>query len=116
MNQGIIQKSWLSPFLAISFFTVATTGVILLFHLRIFAVMVVHELGSVAFCIAGLLHTWVNRKPLLGHFRQRKAFVSLGIGVSLGLFSLWIALSHASEHEGEPFERTSHVRAKFPHR
>jgi uncharacterized membrane protein YraQ (UPF0718 family) len=101
MNMSIIQKSWLSPFLAVSFLMVAATGIVLLFHVRIFPVMVLHEFMSVLFCIAGLLHTWANVKPLIGYFRQRKAFISLAIGVLLGSLFIAMALGHASEHDEE---------------
>jgi hypothetical protein len=105
MKTGIIQAAWLSPFLAVSFLMVATTGTVLLFHVRIFPVMVLHEFMSVVFCIAGLLHTWVNWKPLIGCFRQRKAVISLAVGIFVSLIFVLMALSHSSEHGAERHER-----------
>lgn len=98
---GIADRAWLSPFLAISFLMVASTGIILMFHVRIFPVMIVHEFMSFFFCVAGVLHTWANRKPLFGYLRQRKAKVSLAAGIVMGLIFVSMAMGHASDHEME---------------
>jgi hypothetical protein len=104
MKTRFIEKSWLSPFLAVSFLMVASTGIVLLFHGRVFPLMVLHEFMSVFFCIAGLLHTWVNWRPLIGYFRQRKAFVSLAVGILMGSLFVAMALGHSAEHETEVSE------------
>lgn len=101
MSKGIVDRSWLSPFVAVSFLVVAATGTVLLFHGQHFSVMVLHEFMSVPFCIAGLLHTWLNWKPFIRHFRQRRAFVSLAIGVFLSSLLVSLALAHATQHERE---------------
>ncbi len=104
MTPRFIQKSWLSPFLAVTFLAVASTGVVLLFHGRFFLVMALHECMSVLFCIAGALHTWANWRPLLGYFRHRKALLSVTAGVSLTALFLALAQAHLSTHDEDPAE------------
>ena len=105
MSRRFIQKSWLSPFLAVSFLAVASTGIVLLFHgERLFLVMALHECMSVLLCLAGALHVWVNWKQLIGYLRQRKALVSLAVGVSLVPLLLALAEAHSSAHHADLVE------------
>ena len=81
-NTGWLRKSWISPLLTGCFVATAGTGVVMLFHVAELMPLVkpVHEVISILFLVAGLLHVLVNWRLLLRYFQERReAWVALGI-------------------------------------
>jgi membrane associated rhomboid family serine protease len=75
------QKAWVSPFMAVTYFAVALTGIILLFHAKFPGVQQIHQWGGVLFLAGGTLHLLLNWRILKSYFKNRKAVVGTLAGV-----------------------------------
>ena len=69
MNTSL-KRSWISPLVAISFFIVSITGLLLMGHAGR-GVSHLHEWMGVLFIVTGVLHLMLNWKPFLSCFRSR---------------------------------------------
>ncbi len=87
------------PVLVVSFFFTGVTGILLLLHVHSFLVKELHEISSLLFVAAGLLHLGFNLKQLAAHLRQRAGLIAL----CLVLFLLsGIALHLSGEGDRHP--------------
>jgi len=78
-NSG--QKPWVSPFVAVTYATVAVSGVLMLFHIKFPGVLHIHQWGGVLFLIGGTIHMLINWRTLLSYFRNTKAVYGVLAGV-----------------------------------
>lgn len=83
MKNALLNKTWLSPFVAAAFAVIAVTGVLLFFHFKNGPIMVLHEWFGWGFVVAGTVHALLNLRPLLAYLRQTAALVSLGVALIL---------------------------------
>lgn len=68
-----IKRNVLNPILTISGGLTVISGLLLLFHLKSWAIVAVHELGSLIFLVCCILHLAVNWRPLLSSLKGRTA-------------------------------------------
>jgi hypothetical protein len=94
MLKRMIERSWVSPVTVFSFLVLATTGLLMLFHLRLPGVKGVHEWMGVVFAAAGLLHILLNCRPLLACLRRGSAAVALGVALALCVAALVVPGDH----------------------
>jgi hypothetical protein len=92
-------KSWISPFIALTFSAVSLTGLLMLFHLRLPGIHGIHQWGGVLFTAAGVIHLIMNWPVFLSYFKSNRAMMSLGAGVIVLLFIL--AASPSDDHRGD---------------
>ncbi len=69
-------RSWVSPITCVTFVVVATTGLLLAFHIGNISVRALHEWIGYLFMMAGMLHLLLNLKALAAHFRERSAILA----------------------------------------
>ncbi len=83
------QKYWLSPFIAVTFFAIAITGMFMLFQIHSPVIHTVHKWGSLIFVIGCMVHLTLNWRIFISYFPKRKAIS----GALIGIFALvFIAL------------------------
>lgn len=91
------QKSWASPFIAVTFVAVSITGILMMFHLKLPGVYPIHQWGGCLFILAGAFHLLLNWREFVSYFRNNLAISSTLIGI-LALILIAVFLpSH--EHE-----------------
>ncbi|MDB1124274.1 DUF4405 domain-containing protein [Vibrio algarum] len=87
MLNKLTDKSWLSPFLAVTYLAVSVTGVCLLFHIDFYGIRPIHDWGGLAFVIAGVLHSIVNWRKFTSYFtrsiERQKAIWGAGVATAL---------------------------------
>jgi hypothetical protein len=98
MKNPLLNKTCLSPFVAVAFGVIAVTGVLLFFHVKNGPIMALHEWFGWLFVVAGTLHVLLNVRPLLAYFRQTAALVSLGVALVLAVGLMLVGASHENEH------------------
>lgn len=97
MKNPLLNKTCLSPFVAVAFGVIAVTGVLLFFHVKNGPIMALHEWFGWLFVIAGAIHLLLNLSPLLAYLKRPAALVSIGVALALVVL-LWIGGAH---HEDE---------------
>lgn len=103
-------KSWLSPFLLVTYLAVSITGILMLFHIRFPGLNSIHEWVGLAFVIASILHVCVNWARLKSYFTMKrsttKAVWATAIAVILVVTTaMWIPSikGHNSNGNGQYF-------------
>jgi len=85
----LLKRTWISPLVAISFFIVSITGLMMMTHTGSRGISSLHEWMGVLFIIAGAVHLILNWKPFLACFRNRQCTVAvLAVLVLSSLFLL----------------------------
>ncbi|HLP01486.1 MAG TPA: DUF4405 domain-containing protein [Opitutaceae bacterium] len=103
MKSTLLDKTWLSPFVGIAFLVIATTGVLLFFHVKSGPIMALHEWFGWLFIVAGLVHVLLNLRPLLAYLKRPRALVAIGVAV-LVVALLWVGgAQHESEHHSRGY-------------
>lgn len=98
-----LQRSWLSPLVAVTFFGVSVTGILMLFHLKLPGMVSIHEWGGLLFVLAGICHLLLNWQAFRSYFKSKDAMVGLLIGTVALVF---IAMTIPS---------TQHSNGQFRH-
>jgi hypothetical protein len=75
------QKLWVSPFVAVTYVTVAVSGFLMLFHITFTGVQHIHQWGGFLFLIGGTIHMLINWRTLSSYFRSTKAVYGVLAGV-----------------------------------
>jgi hypothetical protein len=101
MKNPLLNKTCLSPFVAVAFVVIAATGVLLFFHVKNGPIMALHEWFGWVFVVAGVIHLLLNLSPLLAYLKRPAALVSVGVALAL-VALLWIG---GAQHEGEHHRR-----------
>ena len=84
MENRFLQRTWLSPVMAVAFSSVAITGTLMLFHVKVPAMKELHEWMGLVLATAGALHLLVNWRTFWAYFAKRRALVALGAALLLG--------------------------------
>ena len=85
------QKPWLSPFLAVTWFAVSVTGILMLFHLKFSGMYPIHKWGGLAFIIAGAVHLVMNWRVFTSYFQKSTAVWGTLAGV-LAMIVIFLAV------------------------
>ncbi|PJC86687.1 hypothetical protein CSW98_06750 [Vibrio sp. HA2012] len=80
-----MEKSWLSPFLLITYISTSVTGIFMLFHIKFPGLYPVHEWGGLLFVAAGIFHVIINWKMLVSYFNKDKLKRNAIVGTVIGL-------------------------------
>jgi hypothetical protein len=102
MKDKVLNRSWISPFTAVSFAVVAVTGVLLLVHIKGPAIKNLHQWVGLAFAVAGIVHLLINWRALAAYFRQRAAIAGVIAGIVVSLASLLAGGGGPPHHDGRP--------------
>ncbi len=78
---GKIRKTWLTPFMAVTYIAVAATGVIMLFHAKMPGLYSLHKWGGLIFVIAGVTHLMLNWRIFASYFKKSHAVWGACLGV-----------------------------------
>ena len=94
-----MQKSWLSPFLFITYLATSITGIFMLFHIKFPGLYPVHKWGGLAFVIAGVFHVIINWRMFASYFNKGNFKRNATLGTVIGLL-LIIAIAIAIPSKG----------------
>lgn len=81
-------RSFISPFVAVTFFAVSITGILMLFHIKLGGIHAIHEWGGIAFVVGGSIHLILNWKAFTSYFKKSKAMYVVLAGGLIMLFAL----------------------------
>lgn len=104
------QRSWISPFTAVTFAAVAITGLLMLFHIKSPGVHQIHQWGGLVFIIFGAVHLFLNWQVFISYFRTSKAIWGTLAGAMLLIFILVAA--PANDH-GDRSHRNATSRTTY---
>jgi len=94
-----MKRTWISPFVAVSFFILSITGVMMLLHVKGGGIANLHEWIGVFFVIAGVLHLILNWKAFLSCFQNKQSAVAV---IVVLVISSLLLFGGKSGHEGRP--------------
>jgi len=102
MKLTLPQKYVISPFVAAVFAAMATTGVLMFFHVKNGSIVTLHEWAGWAFLAAGLVHFLLNAKPLWSYLSLKWGRVSLvcALALILGLVAIGWSKKKGGERRG----------------
>ena len=101
--KNIMERTWISPFVALSFFVVSMTGILMLTHARSGLINSLHEWMGVLLIIFGVIHLAINWKAFVACFRNRHclvAVVAVAAVILLLCFGGIFSLDGGSNHSG----------------
>ncbi len=93
-----VARSIVSPVVAVVFGAVASSGILMLLHVRSGALKELHEGAGIALAVAGLIHLTLNWRALTGLFRYRRAFVACALAAVLSL-ALFVTGAAEPKHD-----------------
>ncbi len=110
-----MEKSWLSPFLLVTYIATSVTGIIMLFHVRFPGLYAVHEWGGVLFIIAGILHLVINWRMFTSYFKRHKMKRNALYGTIIGLCFITViaAFIPSTKHSRHHHHQNSAVQNDF---
>ncbi len=118
MKFPLVEKTFLSPFVAAAFAVIAVTGALLFFHVRSGAIMALHEWFGWLFVAAGTVHTVLNIRPLIAYLRRPAAQTAVGVAVVLAVVLSVAGARHEQEHHhrgyGAPTSRSPSSSSAMP--
>ncbi len=79
MKSKLIERTWISPFVTLTFCVIGVTGLLLFFHVKNGSIVMLHEWLGWGFVIAGVLHLLVNWRQLVSYLPRRSAMVALAV-------------------------------------
>jgi hypothetical protein len=83
MKLNIVDRTWISPLVTICFGVIAVTGALMFFHVKNGPLVVLHEWVGWGFVVFGLVHVWLNWRPLFSYLKRGSAIVALVLGLAL---------------------------------
>lgn len=83
--KSVLEKSWVSPFVAFSFLVISVTGILMLCHFKGHAISNLHEWMGVIFVVAGVLHLVLNWKGFLLCFKNKQSVFAILLVAALVL-------------------------------
>ncbi|MGD9209483.1 MAG: DUF4405 domain-containing protein [Desulfobacteraceae bacterium] len=105
------QKSWFSPFIAITYLAVSITGLLIWFHLKLPGVYPIHKWGGVIFIVGGIIHLLLNWRMFASYFKKSKAIWGVLFAV-LTLVVITLAVP-PSDHGGRHPQSSVENSIKF---
>lgn len=82
-SNNSVFREVISPLVAVSFLAVATTGIMMMLHVRFGSIKAVHEWMGVAMAVAALLHLFINWRVFMALYRHLLAVVATLAGLLL---------------------------------
>ncbi|WP_049785094.1 DUF4405 domain-containing protein [Desulfotalea psychrophila] len=95
-----MKRSLISPFIAVTYITVAITGILMMFHLRIQGIGALHQWGGVLFIIGGMIHLSLNWRVFTSYFKSNRSVLSVCAGV-LALLLILLVAPHQEHRRGQ---------------
>jgi len=83
--KSVLERTWVSPFVAFSFLVMAVTGILMLLHFKGHAISSLHEWMGVIFVIGGVLHVILNWNGFLSCFQSKQSLFAILLVVALSL-------------------------------
>lgn len=103
------QKSWLSPFVAITYLAVSITGVLMLFHLKMPGLHPVHQWGGLIFVLGGAVHLLLNWRLFVSYFTKSSAFWGACVGLALMvMIATLVPSKHPNKYNGHGVQTVTH--------
>ena len=108
--KSLMERTWISPFVAVSFFILSITGILMLLHVKSSGIATLHEWIGLFFVVAGAFHIVLNWSALLSCFRKKKSAVAAIVVLAISsLFLFGGIFSHESRQDFP--ERGGHFRS-----
>lgn len=92
-------KTWLTPFVTVTFAAIAITGILMLFHIEVPGLRAIHEWGGIIVFIAVIAHLVLNWNIFTGYLRDKSALFGIVAGVAMMLLVLAVAPRHKDHGE-----------------
>ena len=83
--KSVLERSWISPFIAFSFLVISVTGILMLCHFKGHPISGLHQWMGVVFVVAGVLHLALNWKGFLSCFKNKQSLFAVVLLVALVL-------------------------------
>ena len=102
MKTNLLNRTWISPLITVSFGALTLTGLLLFFHVKNGPIMMVHEWFGWILAGAGTVHLLLNWKPLLACCRQRMGVLALVLALAAVLGLVVVGANrpaHGPRHE-----------------
>jgi predicted ferric reductase len=93
-----------SLLLALFVFT-GITGMMNVFRIRLGEIGELHEWAGILLVVFGLIHVFLNFKPLLFQIKQKAGLITLVLAITI-LSAMAFHLAHENGHEGPPEQQT----------
>ena len=101
--KNMLERTWISPFVALSFLIVSLTGILMLAHTRSGLINSLHEWVGVLFVIFGVIHLGINWKAFINCFRNKQCLVAV-VAVTVVFALIWLGgllnYNMGSNHSG----------------
>jgi hypothetical protein len=107
--KSLMKRTWISPFVAFSFFVLSITGILMLLHIESGGLANLHEWIGVFFVIAGALHLILNWSAFLSCFRNKQSAVAVIVVLAVSSLLLFGGM-YGDEGRPDFPERGSHSR------
>lgn len=108
MLERFFKRNWISPLAGVAFASVAVSGILMFFHIRIPGMRYMHELMGVLLAVAGTIHILLNWRPFTRYFRTKAAIFALIGGLIL---CLALMIAGAKYHSNQGRYRGGHGQA-----
>jgi|GEM_PF-698614 len=80
---NILNRNWISPLVTISFIVMGVTGILMFFHIKNGALVTLHEWIGWGFVVFGLVHLFLNWRPLFSYLKRWTGIVAVVLGITL---------------------------------
>lgn len=90
--KSILDKTWVSTFMAFSFLVLSVTGILMLLHVKSGAITNFHEWIGVFFVVGAILHLSSNWSALLSCFQRKQNVYAIGMVVIILLVLLFCGM------------------------
>ncbi len=107
--KSVMQRTWVSPFVAFSFIILSITGILMLLHVKSGGIVGLHEWIGVFFVIVGALHLVLNWPAFLSCFRKKQGAVAVIVVLVISLLLLFGGMFGDKGRHGFA-ERDGHYR------
>lgn len=98
--KSLMERTWISPFVAFSFIILSATGILMLLHVKGGGIVNLHEWIGVFFVIAGLLHLILNWSAFLACFRKKQSTMAIIAVLLISSFLLFDGMSGEKGRHG----------------
>ena len=87
--KSLMKRIWVSPFVALSFFVLSITGILMLLHVKGGGIANLHEWIGIFFVIAGTFHLILNWSAFQPCFRDKRGGIAFIVVLVLSGFLLF---------------------------
>jgi hypothetical protein len=103
MSETKNNRGWICALVAVAFFAVGISGLMMLLHLAIpLDVKPLHVVMGIAFIVAGVIHLVLNWRTFTEHFRNRPAIIASAAALAIVAALLFAGGGDPGQHRRGP--------------